>query len=97
VKNRNKTMGSIITIGKTSLNIAEVKCFEKKDTYTVSVELKEHCTYLQNPESCEYERVKHNDTIEFYFCEKEECDKFVVELKKIWQEYLDGGNQKNNS
>ena len=83
-------MGSIITIEKTSLNIAEVKCLERNDNTSVTVEFKERYTYLQNPESNEYERITHNDTIIFYFLEKEDCNKFIVKFNNLWQDYLDG-------
>jgi len=79
----------VSTLGGVTLNFAEVKCLKRNGNESVTIEFKERYTYLLNPNTEEYERIKHNDTTTIHFDKIDDLFEFISDFRVTWQNYLD--------
>jgi|GEM_PF-5477805 len=75
------------TAGDIMLNFAEVKCLKRNGNESVTIEFKERYSYLLNPKTEEYERIKHSDTATVHFDRLDDLLEFLTDFRLSWQRY----------
>jgi len=83
------TSYKISTFGGITLNFTKVKCLKRNGNESVTIEFIERYSYLLNPKTNEYERIKHNDTTVVHFEKIDDLLEFISDFSVTWQNYLD--------
>jgi hypothetical protein len=79
----------VSTAGDVMLNFADVKCLKINSDESVTVEFKERYSFLRNPNTGNYEQIKHNDTTTIHFERNDELSEFLTDFRIYWQNYLE--------
>lgn len=87
----------VITNEGFTVDLSQIKSIQQSysngaDKNTVTIEFKTRYDYIQHPGTGKFIKQKYSETSKREFGGFEEAAMFVVELRKIWEEYLNTQN-----